>query len=563
MVTFGFRGFMLLAVVTLTGGFWPATQAFAAATATVDRSSVDLNESFSLEVVVEDNIDIEPDWTVLDRDFYRGQVSKMSNTSIINGQIRRSRTWEIVLMAKSNGSKTIPSIRVGNVATEPLTIAVNEPTELPPGEADVFVTSEVDSAETFVQAQVLYRIKIYLAVQTRQAALHDPGITGAEVLVELVGDEQHYDAVLNGRSYRVVERLVAIYPQESGQISISPARFEARVMRDGRITGRKVFYSNAHSIDVRPIPAPPADYPDAAWLPAHSVEISEEWSREPDRLEAGEPVTRHVTISALGQLETQIPALDPPDIEGLNTYADKPDLNRRNEAEGIRGIRKDQYAMIGVAGGTAEIPELAVPWWDIKAGEWRVATLPGREIRIRAVEAAPIETQPEAPPPVIGETEEAVSPAASETPFWKLASQLLAALWLLTGFAWWWSSRDRQPRDNTPRPQPVYKQQAKYVKAARRAAVGGDVAGVRDALREWGLLQWPENPPRSIGELAARVAPPLSEQLAEVSAASYGGRVVEWDGAALSSSLRTIRPADAAAPDARSEPLPPLMPPGA
>ncbi len=337
-----------------------------------------------LEIIVDTGTDEEPDLTVLDEGFYVGQVSQLSNTSIINGEIRRSRTWTVALMPKTTGEQIIPSISVGNEQSAPVKIIVNEPSDAPPGEADVFITSEVDQTETYVQAQILYRIKVYRAVATRQPALREPTISGAEVLIELAGDERSYEAILNGKAYNVVERVIALYPQESGEISVSPARFEARVLRDGRITGRKVFESDAHTIKVLPIPPPPADYPDAAWLPARDVRISEEWSREPDRIDAGEPVTRRVTISALGQIETQIPAIEPPKVEGLNVYADKPELTRSLEAEGIRGIRKDQYAMIGVNGGEIELPELVVPWWDIEAGDWQVARLPGRSIRVKA-----------------------------------------------------------------------------------------------------------------------------------------------------------------------------------
>ena len=190
-------------------------------------------------------------------------------------------------------------------------VIVSETSRAPPGEADVFITSEVDQHETFVQAQVLFRIKVYRAVSTRQPALHEPTFGGAEVLVESAGDERSYEAILNGRSYSVFERVFAIFPQASGEVTISPARFEARVLRDGRITGRKVFESEPQTITVLPIPAPPADYPDAAWLPARELELTEHWSREPDELLAGEPITRNVTISVLGQLETQIPVIEP------------------------------------------------------------------------------------------------------------------------------------------------------------------------------------------------------------------------------------------------------------
>jgi len=535
-----------------------ATQAAAAVRAQVDRPSVDLNESFMLEVIVDTNTDLEPDLTVLDADFYVGQVSQLSNTSIYNGEIRRSRTWTIALMPKRTGLLEIPSIAIGPEKSAPVRINVNEPSNAPPGEADVFVTSEIDQAETYVQAQILYRIKVYRAVATRQPALREPTISGVEALVELAGDENSYEAVLNGKAYNVNERVIAIYPQESGEIAISPARFEARVLRGGRITGRKVFESDSHTVKVLPIPAPPDDYPNAFWLPARDVKLSEEWSREPDRIDAGEPVTRRVKISALGQIETQIPAIEPPVIDGMNVYADKPELSRRIEMDGIRGVREDQYALIGVSGGDIELPALEVPWWDIAAGAWRVATLPARTVTVRGEPAVTAPPEPEAP--VEATAEPAAVPKLVPDGFWPRASQLLLALWLLTIAAWWWSSRDRKRETREPSPPPVYKQQAKLLKSARKAALAGDAAGVRGSLLDWGRLQWPEGAPRSIGELAGRLSSPLANELSQLSSASYGPGGRDWDGAALAKSLRSFSIQRDEKQAAQKELLPPLMP---
>lgn len=542
-----------------------ASHAFAEVTARIDRPSVDLNESFVLELTIDTNIDMEPDLTVLDDKFYRGQLSQLSNTSIINGQIRRSRTWTIALMAKSTGKQVIPAVTIGNEKSQPISITINAPTNAPPGEADVFISSEVDQTEAYVQSQILYRFKVYRAVATRQEVRRNPGITGVEVLVERAGEERSYEAILNGKAYSVIERVLAIYPQASGEISISPARFEARVLRDGRITGRKVFESQAHTVKVLPIPAPPADFPDAAWLPARDVVLSEEWSREPDEVAVGEPLTRKITISALGQIETQIPAIEPPVIAGMNVYTDKPDLTRFFEAEGIRGVRRDQYAMIGVRGGPAEIPKLEIPWWDIEAREWRIASLPSRIIEIAAPEVAAI-----IPPPADAEdaarannggADQAATESAPDG-FWKRVSQLIAAAWLLTVVAWWWSSRDTKREPREPEPPPIYKQQAKFVRAARKAAAANDKAGVRAAIIEWGRLQWPEDAPRSIGDFARRVTAPLSEELLNLSASSYSSSADEWDGKALAKTLRSISVLAVAGEVTTAAPLPPLMPPG-
>ena len=530
----------------------------AAVTARVDRNTIDLNESFMLEIVVDTEIDLEPDISTLHEDFYVGQSSQLSNTMIINGEISRSRTWSYQLMAKRTGELEIPPVTVGSERSEPLRISVRQPTNAPPGEADVFITSEVDYPESYVQAQVLYRIKVYRAVPTRQPALRDPEFGGAEVLIEGAGEERSYDALLNGRTYNVVERVYAIFPQESGEVTISPARFEARVLRDGRITGRKVFQSDAHTISVLSIPEPPADFPDAAWLPAKDLQLLDNWSRQPDDLKAGEPITRVITISALGQLETQIPAIDPPTVSGVNVYPDRPELARKIEPGGIRGVRKDQYAIIGVEAGVMTLPPLRLPWWDVDAGEWKVAELPERSVSILPTRDAPVV---ESAPAVTTPAEEPEAPAEDpETSgLWRVVAQVVGALWLLTLGAWWLTSRPRrEPRE--PAPPPLHKQQARHLKAARKAALSGDGAGVRQAMLEWGRLQWPDDVPRSIGALSRRVSAPLADELMRLSRAAYGPSGEGWDGDALAKSLRSFAVLDDKDADESRDPLPPLMP---
>ena len=532
------------------------SEVFATVVTRVDRADIELNESFTLEVITDTNIEMQPDVSVLDKDFYVGQGSQLSNTTIVNGQIRRSKTWTFVLMPRSAGQLTIPSVTIGNERSDPLTITVSEPSYAPPGEADVFVTSEVDFDETYVQAQVLLTVKIYRAVATRQPALREPVISGVETLSELAGDDRSYEAIIDGTAYQVVERVYALYPQESGEIEISPARFEARVLRDGRITGRKMYESEPQSVTVLPVPAPPADYADAVWLPARSLQLFEDWSAQTEEIQAGEPLTRHVTTSVLGQLETQIPALDPPSVAGINIYPDKPELSRRIESGGIRGVRKDQYALIATGEGSVVLPALEVPWWNIATGAWQVARLPERVIKILpSGEPAPLESAAAVP---AEENREAATTAAAPDRFWRSTSELLAAVWLVTLLAWWWSSRPkRQPKKVAP--TPVHKLQARQLRAARKAAVAGDSAAVRQAMINWGLLQWPDDAPRSIGVIAQRVSSPLADELRKLSSLSYGPQSGEWDGAALARAIRSFSVLKDETVE-KGEFLPPLMP---
>lgn len=532
----------------------------AAVIASVDRSDIELNESFTLKITVDTAIDTEPDASALAAEFFVGTRSQLSNTTIVNGQISRSRTWTYVLMAKREGILEIPPIIIGAEQSNPVPINVRAPSNSLPGEADIFVTTEVDHANTFVQAQLLYTVKVYRSVPTRQPRLSEPDIRGVEVLIEVAGEERSYESILNGKAYNVVERVYAIFPQESGQVTIAPARFEARVLRDGRITGRKIFESEGINIVVNPIPPPPDGFPDAAWFPARDVTLSQTWSREPDRLPAGEPITRHITVTALGQLSTQIPVINPAVADTIKIYPDKPELRDMAEASGIRAVRSDQYAMIGISPGEVHLPELQLPWWNIDAGEWQLASLPGTTINIlpsaNAAVAPPVVTEQ----PLLQQQLNASGNLVAQSSFWRRVSAALAGIWLLTVVAWWWSRRpvSRTPRE--PAPPPIYKQQAKILQAARKAAQAGDGAGVRSALLSWGRLEWSDSPPLNIGDFANRVAMPLSTQLQSLCRADYGPQKASFDGEALAKSLRSISVLREQKEQRPTDILPPLMP---
>ena len=525
--------------------------------ASIDRADIELNESFTLELTSDTNIDLQPDISILEKDFYVGQSNQLSNTTIMNGQIRRSKTWSYVLMPRHAGQVIIPALTIGAESSNPLIVDISEATYSPPGEAEVFITTAVDFDESYVQAQILLTTKIYRSVVVRQPSLRDPSVTGAEVLLELAGDDRTYEAVINGTPYGVIERVIAMYPQESGEIELSPARFEARVLRNGRITGRKIYESEPLTVTVLPTPPMPAAYPNAVWLPARDLQLSEDWSREEEMITAGEPLTRHITVSALGQLETQIPAIEPPSADGMNVYPDKPELSRSIEPGGIRGIRKDQYALIGVAAGIVVLPALEVPWWNVELGEWQVATLPERSIEVLSSgEAAIADTS--GTEQSVGDSDAATVTVTVQSAFWRRVSEILAAVLVLTFFSWWWSSKPkRAPRE--PEPVPIHKQQAKFLKSARKAALAADATIVRAELIEWGQLQWPEDPPRSIGVIAERVSSPMADELLALSRLSYGPDGADWNGAALAKALRSfaVLSEDNTHSD---EMLPPLMP---
>ncbi|WP_405236491.1 BatD family protein [Lentisalinibacter orientalis] len=509
--------------------------ALASVTATVDRGDVRINESFTLKVEIGGDLSGEPDLTVLEEDFDVLSENRTSSTTIVNGQVSRSRTWTVSLMAKRTGELTVPAFTVDGESSEPITITVEELEEVPPGEADIFLVAEVDSRETWVQAQVIYSVKIFVGVSSRQPRLVQPSFDGVEVLVQPFDDDRRYDSVIGGRTYTVLERRYALFPQASGTLEIGPARFEARLLDQGMRTVRKVFTSEAVTVDVQPIPPPPASHPDAAWLPAIEVDLDDEWEPSRGPVTAGEPVARRIELRATGLLANQLPALDLPVPDGVRSYSDQPELETLGVDDGVLGVRRESFALVASEAGSVEFEALEVPWWDVRAGEWKIATLPPRVLEVLPGAAA----EPPAPPPEMPAAMQPRTPAAAGEGFWYRMSLILAGGWVLTLIGWWYSHRTRRVR-RVPREAPRFRQEARRLKAVKEACNRGDSGAAIGALLAWGAVRWPDSPPRSLGELAERLPSEAAEEIEFLNRSRYGGSASTWDGRALGRQLEAM-----------------------
>lgn len=217
-------------------------------------------------------------------------------------------------------------------------------------------------------------------------------------------------------------------------------------------------------------------------------------------------------------------------------------------------VRRTVLSRMGIAAGYGDA------FVDDAFDFGRVAGLPERTITVASSGEPPVEeVVPEASD--APEIEGVPAEPPPQSAFWQLVAEILAAVWLLTLVGWWWTTRPRRHREpREPAPPPIHKQQSRCLKEARKAALEGDGQGVRTALLEWGRLQWPDDAPRSVGELAQRVSAPLSDELRNLCSAAYGPHGGKWDGEVLARSLRSFAVLDDPSQAKYDDPLPPLMP---
>ena len=72
------------------------------------------------------------------------------------------------------------------------------------------------------------------------------------------------------------------------------------------------------TVKVKPAPN---NLKDKCWLPSRKVSLTEQWSNSKNKVEVGTPITRTLTLSAVGLMALQLPPLTTTNGQDYNSYS--------------------------------------------------------------------------------------------------------------------------------------------------------------------------------------------------------------------------------------------------
>lgn len=197
----------------------------------IDSNPVIIDESFQLTFESDQKVDGEPDFSPLKSSFTVLNTARRSNTQMINGKITRSKRWILTMMANQTGMLVVPAIRFGQDMSKASTIKVVANTTSIKGKQsdDVFIDVEVNTSSPYVQAQIIYTVKLFRAVQTNNAHLSEPEISGGQAIINKLGEDKSFETQIKGKRYVVIQRRYVIFPQSSGALKIEPLIFKGQI----------------------------------------------------------------------------------------------------------------------------------------------------------------------------------------------------------------------------------------------------------------------------------------------------------------------------------------------
>lgn len=568
---------LLVTVISLLA----CASAQAALQAFVDRNPVAEGESLTLTLKSDENLDEDPDLSVLNQDFDVLGQSKGSSMQIINGSATRSVQWQIKIIPKRNGPLAIPSIKAGGKATQPIILSVTNADRARDAQqsGELFLEVSAEPHTAYVQQQIIFTVRLYRTVNLdNNSILSDPKFPDMDAVVERTGDDRSYQTTRNGQAYAVIERRYVVYPQKSGQFSSTPVQFDGEIIEGSR--GRGIFMfdpfsqSSRHKrVNSKTIPftirPTPAGVGGAQWLPASKLQLSEQWSENPPKFTAGEPITRTLVLSANGLTASQLPALDSRTIDGLKSYPDQPVLKDNKDDNGISGVRTQKTAILPTRPGIFTLPEIEVKWWNVNTDKMEVARLPARNITVlpgstNQLPALSTGISPGEPPETkVASADTSLAPgrivdANYSRGWWPWLSLFLGGGWLTTLILWGWRGRRKYPSTKTESSDEESLRQLEN--QLKKNCMANDAVQVKSKLLAWAKLCWQKNPPTSLTSMAGLCQPLLARELNELDRTLYGQTKDIWQGENLWQLFSQHKPVPVAIQSEKSESLKPLYP---
>ncbi|OOG59630.1 BatD family protein [Rhodanobacter sp. C03] len=501
----------LIAVWLLALLLIPSLGHAADVTASLDRNSVQLGETVTLNLRVNGNAGnvTAPDLSALSNDFDILSSSQNSSLSVVNGRASSSMTFGIALRPKHVGDLQIPALSVAGSQTTPLQLQVDapDPATAAATHKDVFMESQVEPAHGYVGQQLSYVVRLYYANRINGDAPAPPQVDGAQI--SPLGNGLNYDTERGGRTYHVLEQRYALIPQRAGQIEIPAANFQGEAIDPNdpnSFFGASIPVSASAPALAIEVQTAPADWGKLAWLPARQLSLSlDGLPTAQDSPRVGQPLNLTMNLQATGLSYEVLPALSLPSLDGATVYPDKPASGNHHDEQWIVGWRQQAFAVVPERAGTLTIPATTLKWWNVLSDRMEVAQIPSRSITILpalgASAAAPT------PPAAASAASLAVTPSTTEaanavvpvTP-WRWIALASLGLWLLSVLAWWlWRRRRAAVAPATPVAALTSARECQ--RAFIAAARGSDTAAQVRTLLAWARAERPAI--QHLGDLAS------------------------------------------------------------
>ncbi|MBR3662628.1 MAG: BatD family protein [Alphaproteobacteria bacterium] len=418
--------------------------------AETDVDEVVYGEPITLSVTYQgdDGGNLQPDFSVLQKEFRIYSNSSSLQSTYINGNFSQIRVWKLGLFPLKDGEVIIPEINVGKNKTKPIKVNVlpagstvkpknSEAKAKQSDEIKASLSVEVDALSAYVQQEVNADvvIKDYAGIGLQAEPQFE---NTTDWIIKSLGQPE---IIKNKDGSRDIVFHYALFPQKSGKQQIPVVNVEAYYviydngMQQPMMFGNSMFQmmtadfggmfgeqrplylrSKPIEMNVKPIVA---EYGDNWWLPAEALVLDGKWTDRKDDLKVGDAIIREIQLTAYGIADTQLPELKVPETPDFKIYPEKPRLSSTVNQGKILSQAVYRVVYIPQKSGKLRVPEFGLRWFNVNTQKIENAVVPaeiisvGKNAQLQELEKKESSVQPEANDVKISENKQADIPEKS------------------------------------------------------------------------------------------------------------------------------------------------------
>lgn len=399
-----------------------STCVFAAPEMKLTPQTVSYGERVQLILSDDKAIKNMPDLSVLQNDFIiRGQ-QQMESTSIINGVKTETHQLILSLFPKKKGTLTIGPFEWNGTQLPAQNVLVTEQTNqttqanssagvlpaAPSMNAEQNATvqnrifeaqGEIEPKQIYEGESALYTIRLTENIGLTQAQIQTPNTT--QYTLTPFGQDKMNRTMSGETPVQIYERTFLLTPNETGKFDLTggvlglvPDTSAPRTRPFGAFPdffGNDDFFNQAFGVPQKEVYAgtntasltvkpKPTDW-SGWWLPSQQVVLKEQFDISKE-VRVGQPLERHVQLTALGVDGNKLPLMTQPVNQSIKAYANPDKRTVIDSKSGPVGVEEITFVIVPTETGEITIPGIQVGWFDTKNEKRAVAELSAKKIHV-------------------------------------------------------------------------------------------------------------------------------------------------------------------------------------
>lgn len=245
--------------------------------------------------------------------------------------------------------------------------------------ASIWATANFNKETVMVGEPLVVTITIYTSTWfTDPPEFEEVQVSGA-IMVRLAKNGAK-TVTIGKKKFPAIEQSYVVYPSIIGENILPSFDIKVSCPPEGDFKGvERIVSTKERNFTVLP---PPEGVDTSKWLSSYGVTLTDTWDRPLENLKAGDVIERRIRIKANGTLAALIQPIDTPQIDFGSVYPKTPILGNVQNLGSFTGSRTEIITFLIEEDGTFSLPEVVVPWFNLRTKKLTEEKLPAVEFNV-------------------------------------------------------------------------------------------------------------------------------------------------------------------------------------